>query len=52
MMLLIPVVLVVLVIGLMVLLFIWPLVLCWHLGHPVVGVFAEIAWLVMLNGRG
>lgn len=36
--------------ALFVLLFAWPLILCWHLGHPVVGVIAEIIWLGMMGG--
>ena len=32
-----------------VLLLAWPLILCWYLGHPVVGVLAEVIWLASLR---
>jgi len=35
--------------GLVLLIFIWPLVLCWYLGHPIIGVFAEILYLAILR---
>jgi hypothetical protein len=27
----------------------WPLLVCWHFGHPVVGVLAEVIYLAAIN---
>jgi hypothetical protein len=45
----IPLALLALFIGLMLAFFFWPLALCWHFGHPILGVIFEIIWLAALN---
>ena len=36
-------------VGLVLLLLSWPLLLCWHFGHPIIGIFAELVWLMVLE---
>ena len=35
--------------GFVLLLLAWPLLVCWHFGHPIIGIFAELVWLMVLE---
>lgn len=27
----------------------WPFLLCWHFGHPIIWIFAELVWIMVLE---